>query len=108
MGLRRKEFWLGFVLFLAIATASFLSQCYDVGFFGRHERLEMFSASTVFVLHASHHAHAILYVAIVPLVASVSISDVHYLEEKNKTESVLYTRVSKRKYLRSQDRKSVV
>ncbi|HIV27995.1 MAG TPA: hypothetical protein IAA64_08500 [Candidatus Ornithocaccomicrobium faecavium] len=102
MGLRRKEFWLGFVLFLAIATASFLSQCYDVGFFGRHERLEMFSASTVFVLHASHHAHAILYVAIVPLVASVSISDVHYLEEKNKTESVLYTRVSKRKYLRSQ------
>ena len=102
MGLRRKEFWVGFVLFLAIAAASFLSHCHDMGFFGRHERLEMFAASTVFVLHASHHAHAILYVAIVPLVASVSISDVHYLEERNKTESVLYTRVCKGNYLRSQ------
>ena len=100
LGITKKEFWIALYILMLLVVVSFVTHCFE-SLFGVVEMIYTFSASTVFVLHSSHHPYSTLFVLIVPLIIPLALSDSLFTERLKKTDTLLYTRISSTKYMLS-------
>lgn len=95
---RQKRFFVAYLVFLLLCGASFFTYAAEM-LAEPHDIVEAFSAAGAFALHNSISPLPMLILYLIPIVAPLAFSDSAFAESAHGTDTVLCTRVSRRRYL---------